>query len=201
MREQFERIYATNLWGGSGEGSRPRHARGYAHFLARFLRENQIRSVLDLGCGDWQFSRYINWTGIRYYGYDVVRSVIDRNQSLFGSPNISFHAYEGDLTQLPITDLLIVKDVLQHWSNQSVLDFLPHLKRYRMALITNCVDPEKPTANTDDVDGGARYIDLQRPPFNVHGELIYTFTNYQPFWLRPFRGPRWRKHVLLLRSQ
>jgi SAM-dependent methyltransferase len=201
MREQFEHIYAINLWGGSGEGSRPRHTHGYARFLARFLRENQVRSVLDLGCGDWQFSRYINWSGIRYYGYDVVRSVVERNQALFAASNISFHAYEGDLDQLPAADLLIAKDVLQHWSNQSVFNFLPRLKNYPLALLTNCVRPDgQPTENIDDMDGGSRPLDLRRPPFNLEAELVYEFTNDRPLLLRPFMKLRWRKYVLLVRS-
>lgn len=57
MSKRFEEIYATNEWGhGSGEGSLPVHTRGYVAFLQAFLAEKNITSVVDMGCGDWQFS-------------------------------------------------------------------------------------------------------------------------------------------------
>jgi SAM-dependent methyltransferase len=201
MRERFEQIYARNEWGGSGEGSRPKHTKGYADLLRRFLKDQRIKSVVDFGCGDWQFSRFIDWSGVDYHGYDIARPVVERNREQFSAPNVSFHAFDGDCASLPAADLLIVKDVLQHWSNESILAFLPLLGRYRFAILTNCVNPSGPTANVNDVDGGSRPIDLRRPPFNLAAELIYQFENYRPLWLRPFVKARWLKHVLLVRSK
>src|SRR6478735_6812488 len=69
----FEHIYRNDLWhGGSGPGSLPSVNRPYVRFLHGFLRANQIQTVVDLGCGDWQFSRRIDWGGARYLGLDVV---------------------------------------------------------------------------------------------------------------------------------
>jgi SAM-dependent methyltransferase len=202
MREQFERIYESDEWGGSGGGSMVEHTRGYVEFLRRFLKEKQIKTVVDFGCGDWQFSQYIDWTEVDYCGYDIVRSVVATNRRLFTKPNVTFHDFEGGLATLPPADLLLAKDVLQHWSNASIQAFFPHLKRYRYALITNCINANGPTENIDDVDGGSRPIDLQQPPFNLEGELVYRFTNYKPFWrIGPLRQRSWLKHVLLVRTQ
>jgi len=33
----------------------------YRTSLEDFIRANGVRSVLDYGCGDWQFSRLIDW--------------------------------------------------------------------------------------------------------------------------------------------
>jgi hypothetical protein len=72
LQDRFEYIYAANIWGhGSGGGSSPINTRGYRRFLQNFLRKNNIKSVVDLGCGDWQFSHLIDWKGIRYSGFDV----------------------------------------------------------------------------------------------------------------------------------
>ena len=117
MQQRFEQIYATSEWGsGSGEGSAPIHTRGYARFLRRFLRTRRIRSVVDLGCGDWQFSRLIDWTGIEYRGYDIVPDVVERNDRMFSAPNVRFQHFSKNWSELPDSDLLIVKDVVQHWS-------------------------------------------------------------------------------------
>ncbi|WP_099864626.1 class I SAM-dependent methyltransferase [Pararhizobium haloflavum] len=195
MRDRFEEIYRTAEWegGGSGEGSHPVHTFGYRRFLGRFLRENAIRSVVDLGCGDWQFSRRIDWRGIDYQGFDVVPMVVEANQRRYGSDTIRFEL-APDFENLPQADLIIAKDVLQHWSNASILDFLPVLQRYRHALITNCVTPDGLSQNSDIADGDFRPVDLRLEPFSMAAEPVYSFRNAQS--LVPGIKPRWRKIVL-----
>jgi SAM-dependent methyltransferase len=197
MKAQFEAIYETNKWGqGSGEGSCAIHTRGYVAFLQEFLMDHSIKTVLDFGCGDWQFSQSIDWGDAHYLGVDIVDSVIEANQQLFGRPNVRFQVHADDGTPLPDADLLISKDVLQHWSYAKIHAFLPKLSRYRFALITNCVNPRGPTTNRDIEDGDFRYLDLRSPPFNLDAKVVYSFTNHRI--LPILRRPRWRKHVLLV---
>lgn len=202
MRERFEEIYDQNKWRyGSGAGSLPRHTRGYASMLQEFIRQHGIESVVDLGCGDWQFSRYIDWSGIQYYGLDLVRSVIDRNIEHYLTPNIEFRLFSGDFDELPEANLLLAKDVLQHWSNDSIRSFVPTLERYQHSLITNCVNPRGETENIDIEDGQFRYLDIRLPPFNIDATEIFSFTNNRPFPLRYLKRVRWLKRVLLVQSQ
>jgi hypothetical protein len=199
MSNRFEQIYATNKWGhGSGEGSLPEHTKGYVAFLQRFLLENGITSVVDMGCGDWQFSRTIQWGSIRYRGYDVVRSVIERNIEQYSAPNISFHLYSGNSEELPPADLLISKDVLQHLSDRAIAKVLPCLDRFKYSLLTNCVNPMGTTVPTDIVDGDFRYLDLRMPPFNLAAREVYSFHNAMIPLVRLLKAPRWVKRVLLV---
>lgn len=200
MQEAFEKVYATHEWGkGSGEGSAPRHTRGYVRFLQQFLKDHDIRSVVDMGCGDWQFSRYIDWSGIQYHGFDLVSSVIEANKKRFAKPGIDFTRYDGDFNQLPSADLLIAKDVLQHLSHANIMKFLPTLQRYSYCLITNCINPNGETVNKDIQDGEFRYLDIRLPPFDVQAEEVFEFTNYRAPWLGAFAKVRWRKKVLFIR--
>lgn len=202
MQAAFEKVYATNEWGhGSGEGSAPKHTRGYVQFLQAFLKRHQVRSVVDMGCGDWQFSRYVDWTGIQYLGFDLVRSVIDSNQKRFAKPDIQFKCYDGDFSQLPTADLLLVKDVLQHLSNENIRAFFPILNRYRLCLITNCVNPHGPTVSKDIRDGEFRYLDLRLAPYELQAEEVFEFTNHRPGWLGSLVKLRWKKKVLLIDNQ
>jgi SAM-dependent methyltransferase len=197
MEAKFEAIYANNTWGqGSGEGSYAVHTLGYVAFLQRFLAKHSIRTVLDFGCGDWQFSQSIDWGDVHYVGVDIVESVIKANQRRFGAANIEFRLRTTD-EPLPDADLLITKDVLQHWSNAKVQAFLPQLYRYRYALVTNCVNPRGPTVNGDIQDGDFRYLDLRLTPFNLNAKPVYSFANSRVLPL--FRRPIWRKQVLLVR--
>jgi SAM-dependent methyltransferase len=201
MRERFERIYANNEWGcGSGEGSLPIHTEGYISLIQHFIQEREIRSVVDLGCGDWQFSKFIDWGKAHYCGYDIVRTVVENNQATYASKQVEFRLFSGDFNDLPNADLLIVKDVLQHWSNQAIAEFLPVLKRYPYSLVTNCVNPRRRTFSTDIDDGGFRYLDLQAAPFNLEATELLSFRDYCPIWLRPFKRARWQKKVLLIQN-
>ena len=108
------------MWGhGSGVGSLPEHTVEYRDFLQQFMARHGVRSVVDVGCGDWQFSRYVDWSNVTYVGIDVVSSVVDNNQREFGNDNISFRKFLS-LEKLPPADLLVCKDVLQHLPNATV---------------------------------------------------------------------------------
>ena len=199
LQERFSTIYATDEWGGgSGEGSFAVHTRGYGGFLERFARQKNISSIVDIGCGDWQFSRLIDWGESRYLGVDVVPAVIEANRRQFGSDKVDFQLYDGDFSSLPAADLVIIKDVLQHLSHARINDFLATLPRYKFALITNCINPAGETENRDIPDGGFRQLDLQRPPFELEAEEVYRFSNHRPLLTRLFQKPRWTKKVLLV---
>ena len=201
MKERFEQIYATNEWvKGSGEGSFPINNRGYIAFLEGFLREHAIESVVDLGCGDWQFSKDIDWGHSHYHGFDIVASVIVGNRKRYSSETVRFSAYSGDFNELPGGDLLIAKDVLQHWSDETIERFLPHLRRYRYALITNCVNPEGETVNVDIQDGDARYLDLRLPPFSIAATEVYSFRQHRGLLKTLLQRPQWLKRTLLIEA-
>jgi SAM-dependent methyltransferase len=197
MKTVFNDIYARKIWGpGSGEGSLPEHTKGYRGFLEQFIRDRRVTRVVDYGCGDWQFSRLIDWSGVEYLGLDVVDALIDHHRQVYGARNIRFQALDGIPVELPDADLIILKDVLQHWSRQTIASFMPAIAKYRYALITNCVDPSGPTLNHDIADGGFRPLDLTRPPFSYELSPVFEFTNRRSL-LRLERAPRWKKVVLL----
>lgn len=104
----FDDIYRNNLCKvGSGPGSTEQNTRQYRWFLHNFFRSNHIKSVLDIGCGDWQLSRHIDWTGIDYLGVDVSAVVPDTKK--FTRPGISFKELNAVTDQLPPADVLVAR--------------------------------------------------------------------------------------------
>ena len=186
----FNDIYRRNLWKvGSGTGSMPQYARSYMGYLQNFLRTNRIASVLDLGCGDWQFSRHLDWTGITYTGIDVSSVVLESTRS-FARPGVSFLEMDAARDTLPAAELLLAKDVLQHWPNEDVQRFLPQLSRFRLALITNGFPPtSQGRLNADIRAGDFRPIDLSRPPFGLKGSFVHWYQSDEPkfvfLWTNP----------------
>ena len=162
--------------------------------------ENGIKTVVDMGCGDWQFSQYIDWSGVQYSGYDIVSSVVAENEAKYSKPNIRFNLYSGDPTELPAADLLLAKDVLQHWSNSSIQNFLPNLSRYKVALITNCVNPAGETFNSEITDGDFRYLDLRQQPFLLDASEVFSFRQHRGLLKKLLMRPQWLKRVLMIRA-
>lgn len=160
-KEIFTEIYDKNVWGGSGGGSSPENTVEYRKLLQKFLKDKKIKSVLDYGCGDWSFSRHIDWTGIHYLGYDCVESVVKNNHIQHRSETIKF-------TSLPVpeyhgfSELLIVKDVLQHWSNEDIINFLEDHKYFKYILITNTLG----TSENDITPGDCRGLSAKLYPLN-----------------------------------
>jgi SAM-dependent methyltransferase len=188
--EVFDNIYRKDLWhGGSGRGSREEVTRDYRAFLQLFMRVNNITSVVDLGCGDWQIARHMDWTGIDYLGVDTSMVVLESTQK-FARDGVSFRHANAVIDPLPPADLLIVKDVLQHWSNADILAFLPQLAKFRFALITNGFAPSMLARLNKDINAGfCRAVHLARPPFNLPGCFVHGFQADDPklvfLWMQP----------------
>lgn len=182
--EIFTKIYETWPWSEEGflfSGSSIEITHEYVDFLETFMKENEIRSVLDIGCGDWAYCRYIDWDGIEYVGIDVVKMVIDRNQKLYSNDSIQF--IHGDVLtiDLPQADLVICKDVFQHLSNKDILTLLDKMKQFQHCLVTNFVDPITFSAENTEIETGAFHnIDLSNPPFNIDGEAVLQFIAVRP---------------------
>lgn len=139
-KEIFTDIYERDVWGGSGGGSILEVTTRYRILLKRFINQNKINSVVDFGCGDWSFSRHIDWK-CNYLGIDCVESVINKNKSLFEKDNIRFEVGQAIESG---ADLLILKDVLQHWTNEDVVNFLDQcINKFRFIIVTNTSNQTK----------------------------------------------------------
>jgi SAM-dependent methyltransferase len=183
-RAMFAHIYDAAAWGSgsagqgtSGAGSTAPATMLYRAYLQQFLADHHIKSVVDAGCGDWEFSHTVDWTGIDYQGFDIVDSVIAGDKAKYEAPNVHFTAANIVETDLPPADLLIVKHVLQHLPNADVQKFLAkQLGKYKYALITNGIEARTLTSPNRDVAlGGYRPLDITQPPFGVAGMKVLTY--------------------------
>ena len=183
-RDIFNQIYSNNLWGsGSGTGSLAENTVEYRKYIHNFIRTNQIRSVVDIGCGDWQFSKLIDWRGIHYIGVDVSDVVLSNTQQ-FAREGVSFLHADARTDLLPTADLLIMKDVMQHWTNNDILTFLPRLSNFQQALITNGFHPAlRNMVNSDIPVGQYRPVDLRISPFNLSASYVHWLQFDEPKWI------------------
>ena len=121
-----------------------------------------------------------------YRVIDAVGYIIENNRKLYGgnnNPNYQFNQIK-DLrllkrgSDLLRGDMLIVKDVLIHFSNQDVVYFIDNiLSNFKYSLITNDYTDDN-NRNADIPTGKFRPIDLTFPPFNLKNmQLLLNYTN------------------------
>lgn len=176
LKEVFTTIYQQAIWGGgSGGGSAMEVAKPYVELLQTFIKEHSIASVLDIGCGDWSFARYMNWTAVNYLGLDVVETVIEENEKKFGASNIHFKVgnVSDDDFEIPSVDLVLIKDVFQHLSNNNIIKILRKIKTSKYCLITNDYAKE----NEECKNGDTRPVNILSAPFFVNGREVLHFNN------------------------
>lgn len=179
----FSDIYKYQLWGtndagegSSGPGSTAKNTEIYRNFIQDFLKTFKINSVVDLGCGDWEFTKLINWDGIDYLGLDIVGLVIERNIKLYSSKSIQFRYGNALQEELPSADLLICKDVLQHLPNTDIMKIIKQLHKYKYCLLTNSINSSTLSSDNPDISiGDYRPLDLTKPPFNLDGFKILRY--------------------------
>ena len=161
------------------EGTLLENARPYIDFLETFIKENNVRSVVEVGSGDWRISRYVPWNDIRYHGFDFVKQAVEENKKKFGRSNIQFTHADALEIDLPQADLLLCKDFLQHLSNEEIIHFLTQTNRFKHCLITNDISSadKKVKPNQAIKIGGYRPIDLSCKPFKARGYPLLRYAS------------------------
>jgi SAM-dependent methyltransferase len=206
--EIFADIYRQNSWGGdkgtfhSGSGSTFQHAQLYADAVRKFSLRHGVRRVVDLGCGDFQIGSQIIGTDIEYVGVDIVPELIARNQQSYGSDRVRFCCRNIIEDALPEADLCLVRQVLQHFSNEQIAGVLRNIAGYRYVLVTEhypadgspvAANVEKPCGEDVRIyDDSAVYLDA--PPFNLSIEGPILDVDAGSYLVR--RGERIRTYLI-----
>jgi hypothetical protein len=91
--------------GNSGIGSQGNIAKYKALMVNNFIKENNIQTVCELGCGDIQFTLY---NIPDFTGYDISEYIIEKNKTKYN------HKFTCSLNDLKIYDLTMSLDVIYH---------------------------------------------------------------------------------------
>lgn len=164
----FATIYRENHWNGesvSGCGSSISQTQNLVNFLNEFLRAQKIKSILDAPCGDFNWMKQVSLNNIEYTGADIVKELVEANQSRYQTDNIQFQTLDLIKDKLPVVDLIFVRDCLVHLSHAHINEVLSNLVRSEIKFLMTTTFP-KHSANSDIVTGEWRPINLEKSPFN-----------------------------------
>lgn len=164
--EVFGRVYAAGRWGpnqSSGSGSTPAEAAPYLDLVNGLIRVGGWRRVVDLGCGDGFINARLaapEVVGVDCHAPHVGRLRRER-------PDREWHVLDldRDRERLPAGDAALLKDVLHHWPNRLVRDWLAWARACGKWKWVVCTQDRGQTADGQDCPlGGYRALDPTLDP-------------------------------------
>jgi hypothetical protein len=190
MEKVFTNVYENNVWGNnhnigyngsSGGGSDVNYnINNYVPFLKKFITDKKIKTVVDLGCGDFRCGKLIyDDLDVSYTGYDAYKKVVDYNSTQHLSPKYSFIHLDfcGNKETIINGDICILKDVIQHWSLDNIYKFIDYLvenKKFKYILICNCCDQTRD--NTNIQNGDWRQLSCDYLPLKKYNPIkLYNY--------------------------
>ena len=192
-KDAMNQIYEKHFWGGSefdfysGEGSHdPQIVKPYLEAILSFFKShNNNLMVCDLGCGDFNVGSQLFQNTKRYIAIDIVKSLINRNKNLYKAKNLEFHCLDIAKDNLPKADCIILRQVLQHLSNNEIKQIVRKLSNYKYLILTEHIPTGDFDSNKDIISGqGIRLkhnsgVDLLKAPFNLRVQKTSVLNEFR----------------------
>lgn len=170
----FSVISHKNLWLSeeslSGGGSTLQATQSIRTFLATFIEECAIKTMLDVPCGDYNWMRHVE-KKCQYIGGDIVPAIIENNQAQYSSANVQFRLIDITKDALPQVDLIFCKDCFQHLSYQNIKKALNNFKSSGSKWLLTTSYP-KTIRNHDIYDGDYHPLNLFKKPFSLPKPIL-----------------------------
>jgi SAM-dependent methyltransferase len=169
-RRTFGEIYRNNLWkcdeSVSGAGSTLAFSAAIRQQLPGILAELGAESLLDAGCGDFNWLSTVDLRRVHYLGIDVVEELIRRNIELYASAERIFMVADITRDRLPAADAVLCRHCLIHLSNRQIKLALRNLAASGAKYLLATTSPSL-TSNKDIWPGSFRPVNLSIAPFNL----------------------------------
>ena len=166
----FTETYNKNLWGSSesisGTGSEINQTKTLIKDLEKLLNALDIKTVLDIPCGDLNWMQNIDLSKVEYIGADIVKKLIEKNITRYKEKNnFKFEVINLIKDPLPVSDIIIVRDCLVHLSYTDIFTAIENIKSSGCKYLLTTTFTNH-SVNSDIITGGWRTINLQEKPFN-----------------------------------
>jgi len=178
----FKKIYSNREWGtendfNSGIGSHDEKIISpYIIEVKKiFSQFNNKPIVVDIGSGDFNVGSKLVELSEKYIALDIVEDLQMYNKKKYNFKNIDFLTLNAIDQDLPMGDVVIMRQVLQHLNNEQILAILRKCYAYSRWIITEHIPFGVFVANKNlSAGSGIRLligsgVDVLLPPFNVKG--------------------------------
>jgi len=187
----FTEIYQTNKWGNSesvsGIGSTIENTTKIVSELNKTFIQLNIKTLLDIPCGDFNWAQNLNLNNINYLGADIVKELIETNKEKHHQSNIHFEVINIIEDPLPKTDLILVRDCFVHFSYDNILKSMQNIiaSNSTYLLVTNFT---KHRLNYNITTGDWRPINLEQAPFNFPEPEMVIEEHIDPTYKKEGKG-------------
>jgi hypothetical protein len=179
----FSHIYENNMWNSdesrSGPGSELSDTVMIRKALPYIWKKYNIKTFLDVPCGDFNWMKEVDKTGIEYIGGDIVDGIVASNNKLYKTERIEFRKLDITKDAIPKVDMIFCRDCLVHLSfeniNKALRNFAQSGCKYLM--LTSYPLTIK---NYDIPDGRFREINLFKAPFNLPKRHLHKVKEKSP---------------------
>ncbi len=188
-KEIFTKIYGEGAWEPtkdsaqeffSGSGTHDAMiADAYVEAVAKFLSSFAEKpSVVDLGCGDFTVGSRLRHLCGTYTACDIVEPLIGWDKQKYNGLDVDFRVADICEDALPAADIALVRQVLQHLSNDPIAHALLQLAaKYKYLVVTEHLPCSGAFSHNLDKPTGASVrsalnsgVVLTSAPFNLRVE-------------------------------
>lgn len=167
--EVFTEISRTNTWleseSVSGIGSSLLQTAEIINHLPNILRELNVKTFLDLPCGDFNWMQKVNMEAIHYTGGDIVQHIVTSNQEKYAREHIIFLQLDLLKDELGAYDMIFCRDCLVHLSFEDIRKAIKNIKKSGSKYLMTTTFPDQ-KVNEDIITGGWRPLNLEKVPFD-----------------------------------
>ena len=145
MSTVFSNIYKNNEWNmgqnesKSGLGSTLLYTENIRKAFVNLIHDKDIKSMIDVSCGDWNWMKLIQNELCDYTGIDIVASVVENNIILYSNENTRFYCKDflTFLKAIPTNsvDLVLCRHTCEHLPTEYNLEFINECKRVTKYLL------------------------------------------------------------------
>ena len=130
--------------------------------LPEVFKKFNIKSILDIPCGDFNWMNNVDLKEVHYIGADIVENMIEDNKNNF--KDYEFKVLDITEDDLPKVDLIFARDILGHFDYENIEKTIKNIIRSgsKYLLTTSFTKWEY---NIDIKNGDWRPINLMLKPF------------------------------------
>jgi hypothetical protein len=189
-KETFSNIYDTFGFGStesrSGPGSTLEETKLLREKIKELVLQKNIKSVVDIPCGDFHWMKEIVFNFESYIGGDIVDKCIQQNNEKYNSPRIKFINFDLVKDDIPESDLLIVRDIIGHFPIEEGKKIVENILRSNCKYLLSTTwakktdqgwsrcNPNDVHRENEGVDFGRFYpVNLMASPFNFPDADVY----------------------------
>tara|TARA_A100001015_G_scaffold264324_1_gene311866 strand:- start:77 stop:781 length:705 start_codon:yes stop_codon:yes gene_type:complete len=154
----------------SGLGSDVRITEKLVLELSGFIKDNQIKSLLDVACGDFIWMKNIvnENKSLRYFGLEIVNDIVENNNKRYSNSRIKFDCVDVINSKLPNNyDLILVRDFFIHIKNDDIKNLLKKIKSSNCKYFAINNFPEITLNKEVKNYGHHRLFNVEIEPFNL----------------------------------